>query len=312
MRKDLIDKLRCPVTGEKLTLHVMEETEQEVTDGILSSSTRKYEIINGVAEILPPLDAKSQLERTSREEYHYDWNAERQRPYLNDHPDPAKWPGRAANVEQGLAQVALADQFVLDLGAGTGWSTRMICERGAQAVALDLSTSALRDAAAQFATGVYFDRIAATMTDLPFQDKRFDVVFSSASVHHADSLDVAFQEISRVLKPGGHAILSSEPVNGLLKRSEDFGQAAMAAGMNEHIYRLNDYLRAAHAANLKAWVLFPADLERQLNGTIPAPTPLIGSLRGLWRWIPTPLRSLSLKPGMWLVGMSLLMVAEKR
>jgi hypothetical protein len=45
--------------------------------------------------------------------------------------------------------------------------------------------------------------------------------------------------------------------------------------MNEHIYRLNDYLRAARAANLKARVLFPADLEKQLNGTIPPPTPLI-------------------------------------
>jgi uncharacterized protein YbaR (Trm112 family) len=73
MRKDLIDKLRCPVTSEKLTLHVMQKTEQEVTYGVLSSSTRKYEIINGVAEILPPLDPKSQIERTSREELRYHW-----------------------------------------------------------------------------------------------------------------------------------------------------------------------------------------------------------------------------------------------
>ncbi|MBI1260044.1 MAG: methyltransferase domain-containing protein [Chloroflexi bacterium] len=312
MRKELVGDLCCPITRESLTLQVLKETDQEVTWGLLTSASgqHKYTIIDGVAELLPPLDKQTQTERLARENLRYHWEAERQRPYLNDHPNPSKWPSRAANAEQGLAQVRLENSFVLDLGASTAWSTRMIAQRHARAIALDLSTSALRDAEAQFATGVYFDRVAATMTRLPFVDSRFDVVFSSASVHHADDLHTAFSEISRVLKPGGCAVLTSEPVLGKAGSSEQFGRAAKDAGMNEHIYPLAEYRRAARASGLRPKVLFPADLELQLNGTIPAPV-LTGRFRSVWRWTPPLLRRLSLEPAHWLLGLSLTMIASK-
>lgn len=153
-----------------------------------------------------------------------------------------------------------------------------MCERGAQAVALDISTGILRDAEAQFASGVFFDRIAATMTALPFLDAIFDLVFVSAAVHHSGALKLAFSEFARVLKPGGKVILVNKPVQGIL------------------LYRLRDYRRAAAHAGLKTQVLFPADLDKQMRGQSPLP----------------PSVPLLLPLGHWLIGLTLVMVAEKR
>ena len=315
MQKQLAPIMRCPVSGEKLTLQIHEENQQEVREGMLTSISGRYSypIVDGVVELLPQIDEQTLTERVVRDQKKRNWEIERQRPYLNDNPNaPWIWPSFAANVEQGLTQVNLKDSFVLDVGCATCWSTRMICERGARAVALDISTGILRDGEAQFAAGVYFDRIAATMTQLPFNDHLFDFIFASAAVHHADSLQTTFQEFARVLKPNGTMILVNEPVLGKLRQPSDFGQEEIEEGMNEHIYSLSEYLHLAVEAGFKPMVLFPADLRRQLNGEIPPPSTLVRLMKPIWRMTPAFAREWSLIPGHWLVGLSLTMVAQKQ
>jgi ubiquinone/menaquinone biosynthesis C-methylase UbiE len=41
------------------------------------------------------------------------------------------------------------------------------------------------------------------MRELPFADERFEVVVSTASIHHWKDPDRGLAEIYRVLKPGG-------------------------------------------------------------------------------------------------------------
>jgi SAM-dependent methyltransferase len=316
MRKELLQSLRDPVNGEPLTLHITHEDSREVRAGELVSASGKhrYAITDGVAELLPfsNLDQQTRTERNVRDEKRRDWAVERQRPYLNDNPtSPWIWPGFAANVEQGLAQVALRGKRTLDVGCATCWSTRMICEQGAWAVALDISTGILRDGEAQFATGAYFDRIAATMTQLPFQDASFDVIFASASVHHASDLTQTFREFARVTTHTGQMVLVNEPVLGILRSGESFGKDEIEQGMNEHIYRLADYVSAARSAGFEAHALFPADLEAQLSGRNPAPPGPIRRLKPLWPLVSSMGKDGLMRLGHWLIGLSLVLVGRK-
>ncbi|PJF28274.1 MAG: hypothetical protein CUN53_00915 [Phototrophicales bacterium] len=316
MNPDLLPLLRCPQSGETLTLEDAQyDLHGELTSAALvsASGAYRYRIIDDVAELVPPLDAGAQRERDVRETWTYNPAVERARPYLDDQPEQSyKWRSRAANAEQGIAALPLTDGLILDLGAGLCWSTRMIAERGRRAVAFDLSTNSLRHAAAQFSAGVRFERVAGTMTRLPFADGVFAAAFTSAAIHHAEDLGTAFREISRVLRPGGVLVLSSEPTLGLLRRSHSFGADAIAWGMNEHIYRLGDYLRAARASGFHPQVRFPADLAGQLGGRIPPPSRALAMAGRVFRLFPRPLWGLVTYPVHLLIGASLLMIASKR
>lgn len=316
MNPDLIPLLRCPQSGAPLALEDAQyDPHGELIGGALvsASGAYRYRIIDGVAELVPPLDPAAQRERDVRETWTYDPAVERARPYLDDQPErPYKWRSRAANAEQGIAMLPLGDGLILDLGAGLGWSTRMIAERGGRAVAFDLSTNSLRHAAAQFSPAVRFDRVAGTMTRLPFADGVFAGAFTSAAIHHAEDLVSAFREISRVLRADGVLVLSSEPTLGVLRRARSFGEDAIAWGMNEHIYPLRAYLSAARMSGFHPRVCFPADLAGQLAGSIPPPSRALALAGAVFRLLPRPLWRLATYPVHLLIGASLLMVACKR
>lgn len=324
MHRDVLALLRCPSChSANLDLRNERVDGRQVRAGSLvcGSCGAEYAIVDGVVELLPGIGAEAQQEREARDAKDTrDWAVERQRPYIDDAPGcPWLWPSFAANVEQGLAQLALEGARALDIGAATCWSTRMLCERGARAVALDISTGMLRDGEAQFETGVFFDRMAATMEELPFLDAVFDAVFASAAVHHSANLRRTMAEIGRVLVPAGRAVLVNEPVLGLLRRASQFGREDREQGMNEHIYRLWDYVGAARAAGLKAQVLFPAAQDRWLRGDVPGPdtrwTRMAERVAILYRrspWLARWSRRFSLLPGHLLLGLTLVLVAEKQ
>ena len=54
-----------------------------------------------------------------------------------------------------------------------------------------------------------FETVEADITDLPFDDGAFDVVYSAHAIYHIDTVDgqtAAFREAMRVVRPGGRAI----------------------------------------------------------------------------------------------------------
>lgn len=85
---------------------------------------------------------------------------------------------------------------VLELGAGAGWQANRLEQLGYRVSAIDVAHSAYRE-----------DRVFPVQTydgrELPFDDRTFDVVFSSNVLEHIGNLDAFLAETARVLAAGG-------------------------------------------------------------------------------------------------------------
>jgi malonyl-CoA O-methyltransferase len=101
--------------------------------------------------------------------------------------------------------VRLQPQVVLDLGAGTGHATKALRHRyrGATVVAIDLSRAMLVEAERRQSWLRRFDLVGADAHRLPIKDASVDLVFSNLMLEWCHDPDAIFQEVRRVLKPGG-------------------------------------------------------------------------------------------------------------
>lgn len=108
-----------------------------------------------------------------------------------------------------LQYFKIKPQTILDLGAGPGILTHGLKSAypKAQVVAFDLSTAMLQQIRYRFRR--YKQAVAGDMSQLPFADNQFDLVFANQILHWATDLAACLKEIRRVLKPGGLLLLST-------------------------------------------------------------------------------------------------------
>jgi SAM-dependent methyltransferase len=164
----------------------------------------------------------------------------------------------------------VAGARVLEVGAGSAPCSRWLALNGARPVALDLSGTMLRHAAALgVSTGVPVPLVQAGAERLPFGDAVFDVACSAfgAVPFVADPRQV-MREVCRVLRPGGRWVFavnhpmrwmfSDDPgPDGLVVQQSYFDRtpyvevdAAGAATYVEHHRTLGDRVRDVVAAGL--------------------------------------------------------------
>ncbi len=101
---------------------------------------------------------------------------------------------------------------VLELGCGKAEKTRLIAQKAAVVLALEVDEIQLaKNRAIKELPNVSFEHGGAEK--IPAADSSFDYVLMFKSLHHvqAELMDDAFSEIRRVLKPGGIAYIS-EPI----------------------------------------------------------------------------------------------------
>lgn len=100
------------------------------------------------------------------------------------------------------------DLHALDLGCGTGRHALWLAAEGAAVTALDFSDGMLDQARKKPGS----DRIRFLTHDLhnplPFAAE-FDLLVSGLVLEHLAELDHFFSEARRVLRPGGHAVISA-------------------------------------------------------------------------------------------------------
>jgi SAM-dependent methyltransferase len=217
------------------------------------------------------------------------------------------------NLLRGVAGAGLKPLRILDYGCGTGGNTLAYGSFG-QVVGIELDSAAVR--LAHQRGGARYCRTSGT--DLPFRDGSFDVVMASDVLEHIEHDGKAVWEISRVLRPGGSAILTV-PAHGWLFSQHDtalqhFRRYSRLAvrdlfERNQLIIRRLSYWNAA---------LFPLVCIRRLMGkrrrpgqpqsdTVLPPRLLNEALTGLLA-VESALASRIVLP--W--GVSLVAVAERR
>ena len=99
---------------------------------------------------------------------------------------------------------------VLEVGCGAASCGRWLASQGARAVSLDISAGMLRHAAAgNEATSLRPALVQASADQLPFADESFDAACSAfGGVPFVADAGAVFNEVSRVLRPGGPWVFS--------------------------------------------------------------------------------------------------------
>src|SRR5262249_54052774 len=110
-----------------------------------------------------------------------------------------------------LQAFGLQPRVVLDLGSGTGRTTRELKRRFPRAtvIALDLAPGMLREAQRHQLRWPRFARVCGDAQRVALKGECVDLVFSSLMLQWCEPLDAAFGEVRRVLRSGGFFAFST-------------------------------------------------------------------------------------------------------
>lgn len=95
---------------------------------------------------------------------------------------------------------------VLDAGCGTGRLTRWFLDEGAEYEGIDLSAKMIDIACKKFPDLKF---TVGDATELPYEDESFDIVCAAFLLVHLRNLREFFDEVYRVLKPGGNFVVTN-------------------------------------------------------------------------------------------------------
>jgi ubiquinone/menaquinone biosynthesis C-methylase UbiE len=106
---------------------------------------------------------------------------------------------------------------VLEIGIGQGADSEQLVRRGARWSGVDLTEESIARVAMRFKMrGLSYERIErASALELPFEDGKFDAVYSHGVLHHIPKIREAQREIRRVLKPDGRLVAMLYAKNSL-------------------------------------------------------------------------------------------------
>jgi ubiquinone/menaquinone biosynthesis C-methylase UbiE len=113
-----------------------------------------------------------------------------------------------------VEEMPLADlkgKTILEIGPGAGGHSALFAKYGATMISADLTHSRAQSTQAKFdLMGDQAAHCQAMQSDaetLPFADNSFDIVYSNGVLHHTPDTERSIDEVYRVLKPGGQAVI---------------------------------------------------------------------------------------------------------
>ena len=182
----------------------------------------------------------------------------------------------------------------LDAACGTGRYASLLVERGHAVVGVDGSPEMLDVARARVPSG---DFRLGDLTALPIDDDAVDLVVCALAISHVADLGRVLRELARVLRPGGHLVISDahhELVfrGSVVKALGPDGEPGLVA---TYRHTPGDYLRAALPLGLQVRRCeepgLPAS-DPRVAPTAPTPAPPPGVEPGPWDQWPWSLLAL--------------------
>ena len=194
MKSKLLELLRCPATGEPLTLTIEEEREGEVWSGSLATAgkARTYPIRMGIPRLVP-LDNYA-------DSFGFQWNVHA-KTQLDSYTGLTVSRDRLFGVTGWPAD--LPGERVLEAGSGAGRFTEVLVQTGAEVYSFDYSL-AVEANALNNGRNENLHLFQASIFDIPFPAGTFDRVLCLGVIQHTPDPAGAFRALARQVKPGGH------------------------------------------------------------------------------------------------------------
>lgn len=127
------------------------------------------------------------------------------RSFLTEQTDPHGFYGLIADdtVEMMRRHMTLAGASIADFGGGAGFYSDAFAREGATSLVVDLDHNEV------LAHGVRHRlSVVARAEQSPLRDASVDIGFSSNMLEHVPDLSSVADQIARVVRPGGHVVLS--------------------------------------------------------------------------------------------------------
>jgi len=197
MKLDLIERLRCPISNEPLTLE--QESAEYSIDGnevisgwLLTCDNKRYPIVAGIPRFVPSSNYA--------DNFGMQWNHFRQTQLdsYSGHPISADrfWQATGWNPKM------LKNQWVLDAGCGAGRFAEVALLAGAKVVALDYS-SAVDACYANLKHHPNLHVVQGDIYALPFAPQSFPFVYSLGVLQHTPDVGRAFAALPPMVCNGG-------------------------------------------------------------------------------------------------------------
>ncbi len=128
---------------------------------------------------------------------------------IEDLKDMFRLRRHMAVVEMPLSQIK--GKRVLEVGSGAGGHSALFAAHGAKVTSVDITAARVRSTDAKFRlmgkAASDCNAIQSDAENLPFADATFDIVYSNGVLHHSTDTGRGVDEVFRVLKPGGQAVV---------------------------------------------------------------------------------------------------------
>lgn len=194
MHPDLLQVLRCPVSGARLRLEDANQEGGRVRNGLLvaENGDQRYPIRDFVPRFVPASNYA--------DNFGMQWNRFRQT-QLDSHsgvPISADrfWKATGWRPEE------ICGQWVLDVGCGAGRFAEVALTAGARLIALDYS-SAVDACYANLRHHSNLHVVQGDVYALPFPRSFFPFIYSLGVLQHTPDVQRAFAALPPVLAPGG-------------------------------------------------------------------------------------------------------------
>lgn len=202
---------------------------RQINDYYIDSEGNRFSIKNGVANFIYPEELpKSDLESIA-------WYKNNAAVY--DELLPLTFDTFGVNEDEErmklIKELKLQkDHKVLEIGCGTGRDSEKIANELGEDGELylqDISEEILKIAIEKFAKKIFKPKIEFSLANgyyLPFEDNYFDRVFHFGGLNTFGDIKRAFNEMVRVVKPGGRIVVGDENMPIWLRETE-FGKVLM-------------------------------------------------------------------------------------
>lgn len=181
--------------------------------------------------------------------YFHIWGGEDIHIGIYDSPEDTIARASRRTVETMAARVPRLDPThrVLDLGSGYGGAARHLARTaGCHVTALNVSTTE-NARAHNMTTAVGLSRlidvVEASYEAIPLPDASIDVVWSQDAILHSGRKDMIMREIARVLRPGGHLLMTDPMESGTASR-----RALQPVLDRIHLSEMGSFARYEHLA----------------------------------------------------------------